>query len=41
MMSNGWLIGWCPMRSYTGVGTLTGPLYLEFRELSDIPLCWY
>ncbi|MBA0788671.1 hypothetical protein Gotri_025907 [Gossypium trilobum] len=37
MMLNGKLIGWCPTRSYIDAGTLTGSLYLEFGELSDIP----
>ncbi|MBA0730863.1 hypothetical protein Golax_025778 [Gossypium laxum] len=38
-MLNGKLIGWCLMRFCIDVGTSTGSLYLEFRELSDIPLC--
>ncbi|MFQ6650324.1 hypothetical protein Gotur_022317 [Gossypium turneri] len=41
MMLNGKLIGWCPTRSYIDAGTSTGSLYLEFRELSDIPHCPY
>ncbi|MBA0880004.1 hypothetical protein Goshw_015577 [Gossypium schwendimanii] len=38
-MLNGKLIGWCLMRFCIDVGTSTGSLYLEFRELSDIPFC--
>ncbi|MBA0817794.1 hypothetical protein Gohar_028124 [Gossypium harknessii] len=41
MTLNGKLLGWCLMRSYIDVGTSTGSLYLEFGELSDIPLCSY
>ncbi|MFQ6655336.1 hypothetical protein Gotur_025937 [Gossypium turneri] len=41
MTLNGKLLGWCPMRSYIGVETSTGSLYLEFGELSDIPLYLY
>ncbi|MBA0575378.1 hypothetical protein Golob_025394, partial [Gossypium lobatum] len=40
-MLNGKLFGWCPTISYIDVGTLTGSLYLEFGELSDMPLCSY
>ncbi|MFQ6654105.1 hypothetical protein Gotur_025209 [Gossypium turneri] len=29
------------MRSYIDVGTSTGSFYLEFGELSNIPLCLY
>ncbi|MBA0574930.1 hypothetical protein Golob_027818, partial [Gossypium lobatum] len=37
-MSNGKLLEWCPTRSCIDVWTLIGSLYLEFRDLSDIPL---
>ncbi|MBA0648482.1 hypothetical protein Goklo_016191 [Gossypium klotzschianum] len=40
-MLNGKLLGWWQMRSYIDVGTSTGSLYLEFGEMSDIPLCSY
>ncbi|MFQ6640791.1 hypothetical protein Gotur_014945 [Gossypium turneri] len=40
-MLNGKLIGWCLAIFCIDVGTSTGSLYLEFEELSDIPLCLY
>ncbi|MBA0563031.1 hypothetical protein Golob_008041 [Gossypium lobatum] len=40
-MLNGKLVGWCLMRFCIDVGTSTGSIYLEFRELSDIPFCSY
>ncbi|MFQ6647899.1 hypothetical protein Gotur_021553, partial [Gossypium turneri] len=40
-MLNGKLLGWCPTRSYIDVETSTRSLYLEFGELSDIPICSY
>ncbi|MBA0730339.1 hypothetical protein Golax_022950 [Gossypium laxum] len=37
-----WKAPWMvPTRSYINMGTSTGSLYLEFGELSDIPLCLY
>ncbi|MBA0881962.1 hypothetical protein Goshw_009415 [Gossypium schwendimanii] len=40
-MLNGKILEWCLMRFCIDVGTSTGSLYLEFGELSDIPLCSY
>ncbi|MFQ6650647.1 hypothetical protein Gotur_022057 [Gossypium turneri] len=41
MTLNGKLLRWYPTRSYIDVGISTGSLYLEFRELSVIPLYSY
>ncbi|MFQ6634966.1 hypothetical protein Gotur_010965 [Gossypium turneri] len=40
-MLNGKLLGWCLTRFCIDVGTSTRSLYLEFGELSDIPLYLY